>query len=126
MPRPPRGSSFAEEYRRRKERTQGLPTPVQRGHGPVRIKVARQLEEERRLGRRKRGTTLPQKTRERLRRTIVKYQKNYWGGIKTGHRISQTFESREIAEEVLEQNGIPLEYATIREEGGRWVIVLQS
>ena len=127
MPRAPRTGSWANEYARRVERNRGLPREVVRGHGPLSVKQARQVEAM--IAGKPRA--MPVKTQEKYRDQIAEYEKKYRGGLVTGHEVRRDFKTEKAAREWVQTvKGIrlPSRYAEIarREIGGKvlWRVTL--
>lgn len=128
---PPRQRTYKAEYaaRLRRAEAEGLPKSVAAGHGPVNIKIARELEKARRSGKPPKRNVIAE-----TRKGSLQYQKTYWGTTRVGgrivvpqrgRRVPQQFPTYRDAESLLIQTAIPTTYADITQgSDGQWTIYL--
>lgn len=123
MPRPPRGGSWAAEYRMRLEANRGIPTAVARGHGPIPARIAKGVEKQ--IAGKPRA--LPVKTQTKYRKGIGAYEKKFVGGLKTGHSINLVFPSEKAARRYV-RTFLAIdpdsEYVEIKGSGSEWTVSL--
>ncbi len=130
---PPRPESIREEARRRgvslyqvrAERGERahLTRRTAVGHGPLPVKIARAVEQQRRGHPR----ALPVKTQERYRREIAAYEERRYGRLVTAKARPRTFTTKADAQEWVRMNGLEdvvATYGEIRQENGQWVVYL--
>lgn len=130
---PPRPESIREEARRRgvslyqvrAERGERahLTRRTAVGHGPLPVRVARAVEQQRRGHPR----ALPVATQEKYRREIAAYESRRYGRLVTAKARPRTFTREEDAREWARMNvmeDVVEAYGEIKEENGQWVVYL--
>ena len=131
---PSRPESIREEARRRgvslyqvraeRGEREHLTRRTAVGHGPLPVKIARAVEQQRRGHPR----ALPVATQEKYRREIAAYESRRYGRLVTAKARPRTFTSEADALEWARMNDmedVVAAYGQIRQEGGgQWVVYL--
>jgi hypothetical protein len=130
---PPRPESIREEARRRgvslyqvraeRGEREHLTRRTAVGHGPLPVKIARAVEQQRRGHPR----ALPVATQEKYRREIAAYESRRYGRLVTAKARPRSFTSLADAKEWVRMNGLTdvvEAYGEIKEENGQWVVYL--